>query len=169
MQGTPQKPTSREWRVWSLDAHTTAKRLTRDPELAGDLAQDALVLLMRCYAQVRDLHNWLLVVMRRLASKKAAKAHRRAPGAPAANEHRGLDGAGVFADLDVQLDFEKALHELPARQARILELAFAGHSHAEMARQLGCEVHQVGPRLQRAYRALGRRLGLEAPPSRPPF
>ncbi len=164
----PQKPTSREWRVWSSDAHDTARRVTRDPEFAGDLAQEALLLLMRCYSQVRDLHNWLLVVVRRLASKRAARTH-RLPAALVVQNRHGLDSPGLFEDIDVELDVERALTTLPSRQARILELAFSGHSHAEMARHLNCEVRQVGPRLQRAYRALGRRLGLDVSSPRRTF
>ncbi len=161
MESTSQKPTSREWRVWSSDAHDTARRVTRDPELAGDLAQEALLLLMRCYAQVRDLHSWLLVVLRRMAIKKAARSNRRSPGPPSRESVCGLDSPGLFEDIDVELDVERALLGLPRRQQRILRLAFAGHSHAEMAGELRCEIHQVGPRLQRAYRALGRELGIE--------
>lgn len=157
MESTASKPTSREWRVWSSDAHETAKRLTHDPELAGDLAQEALILLTRCYTQVRDLHNWLFVVIRRMVSKRSVRGRQR----PSGENCYGWDSAGAFEDVDFKLDIEKAMHGLPPRQARILELALAGHSHAETARQLGCEVHQVGPRLQRAYRALGRRLLLE--------
>jgi RNA polymerase sigma factor (sigma-70 family) len=161
MESTSQKPTSREWRVWSSDAHDTARRVTRDPELAGDLAQEALLLLMRCYAQVRDLHSWLLVVLRRMALKKAARGNRRSAGPPSRETVCRLDSPGLFDDIDVELDVERALDGLPCRQQRILRLAFAGHSHAEVAAQLGCEIHQVGPRLQRAYRALGRKLGIE--------
>ena len=160
MERTSQKPTSREWRVWSSDAHNTARRVTHDPELAGDMAQDALVLLMRCYAQVRDLHSWLLVVLRRMALKRHGP-RRRTPPPPRGASSCKMDSPGPFDDIDVELDVEKALIGLPARQQEILRLAFGGHSHAEMACELGCEVNQVGPRLQRAYRALGRELGIE--------
>jgi RNA polymerase sigma factor (sigma-70 family) len=135
--------------------------VTHDPELAGDLAQDALVLLMRCYAQVRDLHSWLLVVLRRMASKRSGHRTRRTPPPPRPMASCKLDSPGLFDDIDVELDVEKALADLPPRQRKILRLAFAGHSHAEMANELGCEVNQVGPRLRRAYRALGRELGIE--------
>ena len=161
MEKTSQKPTSREWRVWSSDAHDTARRVTHDPELAGDLAQEALLLLMRCYAQVRDLHSWLLVVLRRMALKRAGRPIRRTPPPPRAESSCRMDSSGPFDDIDVELDVERALVVLPHRQQLILRLAFSGHSHAEMAHQLGCEIHQVGPRLQRAYRALGRELGIE--------
>jgi RNA polymerase sigma factor (sigma-70 family) len=161
MESTSQKPTSREWRVWSSDAHDTARRVTHDPELAGDLAQDALVLLMRCYAQVRDLHSWLLVVLRRMASSRHGRPRRRTPPPPRREESCKMDAQAPFDDIDVELDVERALTGLPRRQQAILRLAFAGYSHAEMAGELGCEVNQVGPRLQRAYRALGRELGIE--------
>jgi RNA polymerase sigma factor (sigma-70 family) len=162
------KPTSREWRVWSVDAHDTALRVTRDPEMAGDIAQEALLLLMRCYAQVRDLHSWLLVVLRRMAFKTATRGRRPAPRATPRDPSCRMDGPAPFVDIDVGLDVEKAMQLLPRQQRRILGLAFAGHSHAEIAAALGCEIRQVGPRLQRAYRALGRRLGLDgANPFRP--
>jgi len=161
MLSTSEKPTSREWRVWSSDAHDTARRVTHDPELAGDLAQDALVLLMRCYAQVRDLHSWLLVVLRRMALKRHRRPSRRSPPPPRRESSCKMDAQGPFDDIDVELDVERALLGLPRRQQEILRLAFAGHSHAEMAGELACEVNQVGPRLRRAYRALGRELGIE--------
>jgi RNA polymerase sigma factor (sigma-70 family) len=125
------------------------------------MAQDALVLLMRCYAQVRDLHSWLLVVLRRMASKRLGRSARRTPPPPRRASSCKMDSQGPFDDIDVELDIEKALSGLPPRQQAILRLAFAGHSHVEMACELGCEVNQVGPRLQRAYRALGRELGIQ--------
>lgn len=155
------KPTSREWRVWSVDAHHTAQRVTRDRDMANDIAQEALLLLMRCYAQVRDLHSWLLVVLRRMAVKSASRSRRPAPRAAPKDPTCRMDGPAPFVDIDTGLDVEKAMLEMPRQQRRILALAFAGHSHAEIAAALGCEIHQVGPRLQHAYRALGRRLGLD--------
>jgi RNA polymerase sigma factor (sigma-70 family) len=115
---------------------------------------------MRCYSQVRDLHSWLLVVLRRMALKRNGRRVRRTPPPPRPESSCKMDSPGLFDDIDVGLDVEKALAGLPPRQREILGLAFAGHSHREIARDLGCEVHQVGPRLQRAYRALGRELGM---------
>ena len=155
MTDKSQAPTSREWRLWSIDAHATARRVTRNSDLAGDLAQEALVRLMRCYAGVRDLHNWLFVVLRRLAAKSALRVAER----PLVYEPVGPAAANV----EQSLDLERALRTLPARQARLLALTLEGYSHAEIAQRIGCATHQVGPRVARAQRALGRKLRSRMP------
>jgi RNA polymerase sigma-70 factor (ECF subfamily) len=153
-------PSSGDWREWLSDARATARRLTRDPARADDIAQEALIILVRLYSRVRDPHSWLLVVLRRLAARTARLSRERA-----------LDGEPEpFLEIspDSSLDMERAFAALPDRQVEILAFAFEGYSHAEIALRLGCAVNQVGPRLHRAYRALGRRLGEGyAPSSRP--
>jgi RNA polymerase sigma factor (sigma-70 family) len=144
-------PTSGQWREWVSDAHATARRVTRDTDRADDIAQEALVLLLRLYSRVRDPHSWFLVVLRRLAARAASRVREFA----LEQEPEAL----LDAPLDRSLDLDRALAQLPIRQIELLGLAFEGYSHAEIARILDCAVHQVGPRLHRAYRALGRRLG----------
>ena len=150
----PDPPNSREWRLWTLDAHATARRVTKNSDLAGDLAQEALLRLMRCYASVRNLHNWLFVILRQLAGQAALDA-----GEPVAGPRRFDPAVVAVKDIDQSLDLERGLRCLRPRQARLLALTLEGYSHSEIASRIGCATHQVGPRLARAQRALGRRLG----------
>lgn len=159
MSGRQKDPSSASWRRWSADAHSTARRVTHDPSLADDIAQEALVLLVRGYSSVRDLHSWLLVVLRRLAAKSLRKAKTRDLWPDLAEFDKTLRRETPDSLLDLKI----ALACLPPRQAQLLALSFEGYSHAEIAKEIGCQTHQVGPRLARAYRALGRRLGVSRP------
>jgi RNA polymerase sigma factor (sigma-70 family) len=155
----PDQPTSREWRVWARDAHDTASRITHDSDLAADIAQEALVRLVRCYRHVRNLHSWLYVVLGRLAATTQGREFRKA--SDPRRSHRAI----ARTSPDQALDLERGLQALPARQARLLALTLEGYSHAEIAERIGCAIHQVGPQVARAQRALGRWWGSR--PARP--
>src|SRR5690349_12471089 len=91
-----------------------ARALVRDPDLADDLAQDALVVaLERPPREGTSLRGWIATVVRTLAIDRARKA-----GARARNESRAPERDPVprpdeiVARLDLSRHVAEALREL---------------------------------------------------------
>ena len=110
------------------------RRLSRDPALADDLAQQAFVKAWRSLPKLRSVAAfgaWLrrLAVNTWLEHVRAAHA---LPMASAAEELAGVPGRAPATDE--QLDLDRALAQLPPDQRLCIVLAYSeGMSHGEIS------------------------------------
>jgi len=131
------------------------QRLTGDPTLADDLAQEAFVRLYERGAMPEDAAAWLVTVAhnllrdehRRTERRRRLLAFRRDPPAspppPDADLLRNERTAQV----------RRVLATLPPRQAQLLLLRHEGHSYNEIAAIVGVAPGSVGTLLVRATAA----------------
>lgn len=130
-------------------------RLSGDPALAADLAQEAFVRLYRRGVMPSSPRAWLVSVARNLFRDERRRARR----------HLVLLGRGApeatLGDLpptpDAQLVAEErrravraALDRLPERDRELLLLRHTGHSYRELAEALQVAESSVGTLLARA-------------------
>ncbi len=145
-------------------------RLSGEPELAADLAQDAFVRLNRRGEMPDKPEVWLITVALNLfRNVKASRSRRRRlltvaraeavladpPPTPAQAVEAGESGLRVRAAID----------RLPERDQRLLLLLAEGYSYRDMASALDLREASVGTLLARAKRAFRQAYedGLDAP------
>jgi RNA polymerase sigma-70 factor (ECF subfamily) len=131
-------------------------RLSGDPDLAADLAQEALVRLHRRGSMPDNPSLWLVTVALNLFRNTRSTAARRArlltigrgPGTladpPAPPDHVGDDISGRV---------RAALRALPSRDHQLLLLRAGGHSYRDIAVALKLNDASIGTLLARAKRA----------------
>jgi RNA polymerase sigma factor (sigma-70 family) len=145
-----------EWRSLERRARAIAGALAPgEPSLAEDLAQEALLKLLVQQPAPKRPVAWLRVTLRNLYTDRRRRDERRR-----ALPIEGLaEPATAAAELpDRSLVVRQALAALSESQRTILALFSLGFSHAEIATRIDCEIHQVGPRIQRALRSARRAL-----------
>jgi RNA polymerase sigma factor (sigma-70 family) len=138
-------------------------RLTGDPDLAEDLAQDTFVRLHRRGAMPDDPRAWLATVATNLFRDQRRQARRRAE---LVSEHAGeaLPGAPAAADsavltAETRSRARTALDTLPDRDRMLLLLRHEGYSYRELARAVGVAESSVGTLLIRATRMFREAVG----------
>lgn len=155
-----------EWRALERRARAIAVALAPgEPAVAEDLAQEALLKLLVQQPAPKRPVAWLRVTLRNLLTDRRRRDERL----------RTLPIEGVdepehptIEAPDRRLVVRQALEGLSESQRTILGLFALGFSHAEIATRIGCEIHQVGPRIQRALRRARRVLhGPDGEASRP--
>jgi RNA polymerase sigma-70 factor (ECF subfamily) len=133
-------------------------RLSGDPELAADLAQEAFVRLHQRGTLPDDPPAWLISVAMNLFRNERSSVSRR---------HRllgGGRGARVQADPaispleaveseEARLRVRQVVAALPERDQRLLLLRAEGYSYREIASALSLNAASVGTLLARAQRA----------------
>lgn len=133
-------------------------RLTGDPDLASDLAQDAFVRLSRRGTMPDSPAAWLITVaMNLLRNARTSHARRRrlltlSRGAAAHSDPAPPADATVLAD-EARVRVRAALDRLPERQQRLLLLRAEGYSYREIAFALALDEGSVGTLYARAQRA----------------
>jgi RNA polymerase sigma factor (sigma-70 family) len=130
-------------------------RLSGDPELAADLAQEAFVRLYRRGTMPDTPEAWLISVamnlfrnarttrnrrLRLLTAARGAQAHADPPAAP--------DQALVSEETRRRV--RETIDRMPARDRRMLLLQAEGFSYREIAAGLGLNEASVGTLLARA-------------------
>jgi RNA polymerase sigma-70 factor (ECF subfamily) len=161
-----------------LDAlYATALRLARDPNLAEDLVQDAV---LRAYRGFRDLRSrarfrsWLFTILFNTAKNQARDASRRVSfvdvDLDTLLEDPLLADSAVSSPESILLreclpeDLESGLQALPEPLLRVLWLAdVEDFTIAEVAEILGIPAGTAASRLHRARRAMRERLAARAP------
>ena len=142
-------------------------RLTGDPDLAKDLAQDAFVRLYRRGALPEDPPAWLATVATNLFRDHRRQSRRRAelitehptdaapPGEPPSAD------AGLMVH-EARSQARAALDALPSRDRRLLLLRHEGYSYRELAHAVGVAESSVGTLLVRATRMFRDAISAEA-------
>ena len=157
------QPSGHAWFEALYDAHSPRlfrylDRLSGDPALADDLAQDTFVRLFNRGAAPDDAAAWLITVATNLwrnASSTRARRRRllsvvRAEGTVA--DPPAPPGA-AFDGLEDRDRVRRALERLPERDQRLLLLRTEGYRYHELAAALELNPASVGVLLARAKRA----------------
>ena len=132
-------------------------RLSGDPALAADIAQDAFVRLYRRGSSPDEPAAWLITValnLLRNSKSTAARRHRLLSTARAeatlADSARGPDELAESADLRRRV--RAALERVPERDRQLLLLRSEGYRYHELAAALSLNLASVGVLLARAKR-----------------
>lgn len=130
-------------------------RLTGDPELAADLAQEAYARLYRRQS-LPDLPDaWLVSVAMNLLRNAHATERRRRELLSVVRLDRSLSDPGLTPDQmaaasETRLAVRSVLDRLPERERRLLLLSAEGYSYREIALALDLREVSVGTLLARA-------------------
>ncbi len=139
-------------------------RLSGDPALAADLAQEAFVRLFRRGSMPRDESAWLATVATNLLRNehrtrvgrrqalerwRPTAAHGRPPETPGEGLERAEERAAT----------RRALEALEPTQRELLLLRYEGYSYRELAAATGVAESSVGTLLARARQAFKKALG----------
>jgi RNA polymerase sigma factor (sigma-70 family) len=132
-------------------------RLTGDPDLAKDFAQDTFVRLHRRGALPDDPRAWLATVATNLVRDHQRQARRRAElvvqyagDAAPPSEAPAADATMMVREARSQV--RAALDALPERDRMLLLLRHEGYSYRELAHAVRVAEGSVGTMLKRATR-----------------
>ena len=133
-------------------------RLSGDPDLAADVAQEAFIRLYRRGSMPENPASWLAVVARNLFHNARSKARRRRRllAVEHARSTMADPNPSPAAALEAerrQVDVRAALDCLPERSREMLLLRYEGFSYREIAETLGMKETSVGTLLVRAKEA----------------
>ncbi|UCF21171.1 MAG: sigma-70 family RNA polymerase sigma factor [Gemmatimonadota bacterium] len=138
-------------------------RLSGDPDLAADVAQEAFIRLYRRGALPARTGSWLVVVARNLYRNARSKSRRRRRLLAGEQVRRAMGDSNpspVFSleAAGARKTVRKALDALPEREREILLLRYEGFSYREIAETLELKETSVGTLLLRAKQAFRRAL-----------
>jgi RNA polymerase sigma factor (sigma-70 family) len=119
---------------------------------AEDVAQEAIIRLLRQRRRPLNLASWLFVVTRRLSNRHRLRSLARARAE--LTFHRGR--RCVEDDHDVALDVRVVLSRLCTRDQKLLLSVAEGTSSREIANAFGCHVRDVGQMVSRARKRAKR-------------
>jgi RNA polymerase sigma factor (sigma-70 family) len=133
-------------------------RLSGDPELSADVAQEAFVRLYRRGALPETPAAWLIsVAMNLFRNERNTRGRRRRLLTEARSRHALADAAPAPDDLAVAGETRRrvraTIDRMPERERRLLLLQAEGFSYREIAAGLGIHEASVGTLLARARRA----------------
>jgi RNA polymerase sigma factor (sigma-70 family) len=147
------------------------------PEVAEELAQEAMVLLWRrasTFDPARaNASTWLFTIARNVRIDHYRRRSTDLDGSGGGQDIWEIEQAPVDPALDPEeaagamqraRGVQRALAELPADQARVLRLSFFDeHPHARIAQELGIPLGTVKSRIRLAVSQLRRKLDGLAP------
>lgn len=133
-------------------------RLTGDPDLASDIAQEALVSLYRRGSLPDAPEAWLIsVAMNRLRNVASTRSRRLRLLTPARGDRAHADPPPApdeaAAAEDSRRQVRAALEKLPERDRQLLLLHAEGYGYRDMALALKLHSGSIGVFLARARRA----------------
>lgn len=138
--------------------HRYLDRLSGDPELAADIAQETFMKLYQRGSPPDTPEAWLITVATNLFRNERSKHARRSRlltpergedllADPPASPSNAIEGAGDAGRARLAID------SLPERERRMLLLRAEGYSYRDIAAVLEIEETSVGTLLARAKRA----------------
>lgn len=132
-------------------------RISGDPDLAADLAQDAFIRLYRRGSMPDRPGVWLITVAMNLFRNVRSTSARRQRLLTAAGTEETLADATLSSAQQEAPDSSEqvrhALSVLPAREQQMLLLRAEGYSYRDIATALSMNESSVGTLLARAKRA----------------
>ena len=133
-------------------------RLSGDPDLSADVAQEAFVRLYQRGALPDTPAAWLIsVAMNLFRNERSTRGRRRRLLTEARSRHALGDAAPAPDDLAVAGETRRrvraTIDQMPERERRLLLLQAEGFSYREIAAGLGIHEASVGTLLARARRA----------------
>ncbi|MFM9976838.1 MAG: sigma-70 family RNA polymerase sigma factor [Sphingomonadaceae bacterium] len=138
-----------------------ARSLSGNPDMADDLAQEAMSRAWRARASFvmgTNFRAWMFMILRNIFYTTIRKNSRMVSWDPEVAERILVEPATQHAGIELH-DVQKALNKLPATQREMLMLVAAeGVSYEEAATIAGCAVGTVKSRVARARAALVRLL-----------
>ena len=149
-------PDAGEWGVLREEAVGLARRLGAEHADAEDLAQEAVTRLYSHSLGVVHLRAWLRKVLRNLLYDQRERRAVRARAYVQAQAEKGEERS-PSGEWNAAADVEHIFSGLQAGSRRLLDLYCRGHTRGEIAAHLGCQSHQVGPRISRALQTSRRR------------
>lgn len=160
---TQREPLSHDRFVELFDAHFPSlyrylDRLSGEPELAADLAQEAFVRLYKRGSPPECPEAWLVTVATNLfRNERTTRARRLRLLTPERSEHvlsDPLPSPLRTADaVETRESVRRAMDRLPERERRMLLLRAEGFRYRDIAVALELEETSVGTLLARAKRA----------------
>lgn len=139
-------------------------RLSGDPDLAADIAQETFVRLYERGSMPDDVRPWLGAVAsnlfrdeRRLARRRAELLARQSPEMTFAT--RPADAQTALETEERRAEVRRALDLLPVRERQLLLLRHEGYSYRELAQAVGVAETSVGTLLVRATAAFAKCIG----------
>lgn len=135
--------------------HATARRVTRDAELAQDVAQETFLALARSSgAAIQSVGAWLHhVAWQKAQNIVRGESRRQSYEAAAAVQMNEPADEATWADLEPLLD--AALAELPEKtRTVVIERYLEGRSQQELAARMGVSQSTVSRQLDAAIREL---------------
>ncbi|HWZ60233.1 MAG TPA: sigma-70 family RNA polymerase sigma factor [Gemmatimonadaceae bacterium] len=142
-------------------------RLTGDPDMAKDFAQDTFVRLHRRGALPDDPRAWLATVATNLVRDHQRQARRRAElvvqfASDAAQPSETPAADAMMLVREARSQVRSALDALPERDRMLLLLRHEGYSYRELAHAVGVAEGSVGTLLIRATRVFRNAVGAES-------
>ncbi len=139
-------------------------RLGGDPDLAADVAQDALVRLYRRGAVPDVPGAWLVCVAMNLLRNELSTRNRRKRLLTLGRGERAHSDPAPAADAQVLAQetrgrVRRTLDSLPERDQQLILLRAEGYSYREIATALAMHEASVGTLLARAQREFRQRYG----------
>ena len=138
-------------------------RLTGDPDLAKDLAQETFVRLYRRGTMPDDPHAWLTTVAtnlfrddRRVRRRRGELIAQWVADPVFATDSSDTDAAVLAGEARARA--RAALNALSPRDRQLLVLRHEGYSYRDLARAVGVSERSVGTMLIRATRAFRKSL-----------
>lgn len=147
--------------MYADDLYRYARWLCRDPHLAEDLVQEALLRGWDNFAALREVSStkaWLITTLRREYFRQIGSAQGQVHGVSLDDVDTPLDESELPIQtslIEDQIDAERCLNRLSSvyREVLVLQLYF-GYATNEIAALLGTTETAVANRLLRARKAL---------------
>ena len=141
-------------------------RLTGDPDLAEDAAQEAFVRLVEAPPEPDRTRAWLFRVGTNAARMQARTGSRRRRILEAAPERAPVGDAPPLPDVEAERaqlrqKIRRALDTLPERDRVMLLMREEGFAHREIAEAVGTTTGSVGTMIARALARLAPELQLD--------
>jgi RNA polymerase sigma factor (sigma-70 family) len=145
---------AQDWSALTRAAIRFARLWRLAGEDAEDIAQQALLALVRSKRPIHAPLDWLFVVTRRLTLRARTREQQLRAALSERQACRDVPVAAARDALTVSLHSLATDHTLPLRDRRILIWTAVGYSHAEIARRLNCSRADVGQYVARARKRI---------------
>jgi len=129
-------------------------RLTGDPDVADDIAQESFVRLLRQNLSEDEVRPWLFTVGMNLVrdhARKTERRHRLLEGSPRAVGSLPPPDEGIERAEEID-SVRRALDRLPPRDRQLLLMREEGFKYDEIAKVVGVAPGSVGTLIARALK-----------------